>query len=234
MHRTEPRLEVGVLGTHASDGVLVPVARGATGPSGGAWVATGQWGNAVGRIGSRTAVEVDAIGGVVGTSVRAMPALRARASASGVWASLVADFARVLGPSSGTLAGPVAGGAFVARLRAGPEMGLNLTAHVAERDGVDPVLARVLVEAPLEPASGFLSATGWTGGAHLAIPLGSRVTTRGGGDVDHDARELVAAVGSLELHDPCGCVVVRATAAHRIGRDGVDAWVSVDLPIAGH
>ena len=42
--------------------------------------------------------------------------------------------------------------------------------------------------------------------------------------------QLVAAVGALELHDPCGCVVVRATAAHRIGRDGVDVWLTVDLP----
>jgi hypothetical protein len=52
--------------------------------------------------------------------------------------------------------------------------------------------------------------------------------------VDLDAGELVAALGSLELHDPCNCVVVRATAAHRIGRGGVDAWVSVDLPTPVH
>jgi hypothetical protein len=107
---------------------------------------------------------------------------------------------------------------------------VNLGAHVAERDGVDPVVARALVDAPLEPASGFLALAGWTGGARLAIPLGSRVTTRAGADMDLDARQLVAAVGALELHDPCGCVVVRATAAHRIGREGVDVWLTVDLP----
>jgi hypothetical protein len=101
---------------------------------------------------------------------------------------------------------------------------------VAGRDGVDPVVARALVDAPLEPASGFLDATGWTGGARVAVPLGSRVTTRAGADVDLDARQLVAALGSLELHDPCNCVVVRATASHRIGRGGVDVWLTVDLP----
>jgi hypothetical protein len=125
------------------------------------------------------------------------------------------------------------GGALVARARLGPAAGLNLTAHVAERDGVDPLLARALVEVPLEPASGFLSTTGWTGGARVAVPLGSRVTTRGGADMDLTSGELVAAIGSLELHDPCNCVVLRATAAHRIGRDGVDAWLSVDLPLSG-
>jgi hypothetical protein len=143
---------------------------------------------------------------------------------TGAWAGLRADFARVM------LSTDRDGGAFVARARIGPATGLHVTAHVAERDGVDPLVARALTDAPLEPASGFLSAPGWTGGARLGIPLGSRITTRAGADYDFDARQLVAALGALELHDPCGCVVVRATAAHRIGRDGVDVWVTVDLP----
>ncbi len=78
-------------------------------------------------------------------------------------------------------------------------------------------------------ASGFLSAPGWTGGAGVELFLGPRITVRGGADVDLGAGELVAALGSLELHGRCNCVVVRATATHRIGRDGIDAWVSVDL-----
>jgi hypothetical protein len=91
-------------------------------------------------------------------------------------------------------------------------------------------VARALVDAPLEPASGFLVAEGWTGGASAGLPLGHRITVMGGADGDLDAREFVDARGSLELHDPCGCVVLRATVAHRIGRDGVDAWLSIDLP----
>jgi hypothetical protein len=99
---------------------------------------------------------------------------------------LVADVARVVQMSS---ASPSAsGGAFVARARFGPDAGLNIAAHVAERDAIDPVVARALVEAPLEPASGFLSSTGWTGGARVGLPIGSRVTARGGGDVDFDRR----------------------------------------------
>ena len=62
---------------------------------------------------------------------------------------------------------------------------------------------------------------------------GGRVVVRAAADADAETRQLVAALGSLELHDPCGCVVVRATVAHRIGRDGVDAWLAVDLPLAG-
>jgi hypothetical protein len=168
-------------------------------------------------------VEADVDGGAVGDASSALPALRARAAANLAWLTLRADFARVLAPAAD------AGGAFVARARLGPERGPYLGAHVAQRDGVDPILARALVDAPLEPASGFLAAPGWTGGGRVAIPVGARVTTRAGADVDLDARELVAALGAIELHDPCGCVVVRATASHRIGRSGVDAWLTVDV-----
>jgi hypothetical protein len=228
VHRTEPRVEVAALETHTSDVLVVPAGRGMVTPDGAAWVAALGWANALGRWGTRGAAELDASGGVVGEGASALGALRARAAAAaaGEWLGLRADFARVFAPSSaGT-----DGGAFVARARLGPASGLNLAAHVAERDGVDPLVARALVDAPLEPASGFLALPGWTGGARLALPLGSRVTTRAGADVDLDGRQLVAALGALELHDPCGCVVVRATASHRIGREGVDVWLTVDLP----
>jgi hypothetical protein len=224
VHRTEPRLEAAALVTHASDVLVVPAGRGLVGPAGGAWIAAAGWANAVGRWGSRASGELDASGGAVGDDRAVLGALRARAAATGDWLGLRADLARVLGSGGGD------GGAFIVRARLGPARGLHVGAHVAERDGVDPVVARALVDAPLEPASGWLARTGWTGGARVAVPLGSRITTRAGADVDLDARQLVAAVGALELHDPCGCVVVRATAAHRIGRDGVDVWLTVDLP----
>ena len=130
----------------------------------------------------------------------------------------------------GAAAPAEAGGALLASVRVGPAAGLHLATHVAQRDGIDPITARALVDPSLEPPTGFLAAPGWTGGARAALPIGPRATARGGADVDISAGELVAATGSLELHDPCHCVVVRATAAHRIGRGGVDIWVSVDLP----
>lgn len=227
VHETEPRVEAAGLATHASDVLVVPAGRGMVVPDGGAWVADAGWRNALGRWGTRDAVEVDASGGAVGDSLATLAALRARASASGRWVALRADFARTLG-SSRTSAND--GGAFVARVRVGPVTGLHLGVHAAERDGVDPLVARALVDAPLEPSSGFLTTTGWTGGARLGIPIGARVTARGGADVDLESRQLVAALGVLELHDPCNCVVVRANAAHRIGREGIDVWVTVDIP----
>ncbi len=224
VHEQVPRLEAAAFATHASDVLVVPMGRGAVVPDGGAWAASAGWSNAFARWGSRASGELDASAGVVGDDRSTLPSLRARAALTGTWLGLRADFARVM------LSPDRDGGALVARARVGSSVGLHFTAHVAERDGVDPVVARALTDAPLEPSSGFLAAAGWTGGARVALPLGSRVTTRAGADYDFGARELVAALGALELHDPCGCVVVRATAAHRIGRDGVDVWVTVDLP----
>jgi hypothetical protein len=225
IHRVAPGFTAAALLDGANGPLLVPAARGATVPNGAAWVAAADFATALGRWGSTDAAEASATGGVVGDRDRTVPVVRARASAGGRWLGLAADFARVF---DGTSAG--GGGAFIGRLRVGPARSLHLSAHVAERDGVDPVVARAIVDAPLEPSSGFLSAPGWTGGASAGVPLGPRVTLRGGADVDFDARELVAALGAVELHDPCGCVVLRASAAHRIGRDGVDVWLSVDLP----
>jgi hypothetical protein len=223
VHETAPRIEAAAVATHASDVLVVPVGRGMLLPQGQAWITDGGWRNALARAGSRASLDLDVSGGAVGDSQGTLPALRARAGATGHWVGLRVDFARVVEPSGAP------GGAFVARARVGPTSSLHLTTHVAERDGVDPLVARALADAPVEPSSGFLALPGWTGGARLAIPIGPRVTARGGADADLDARQLVAALGALELHDPCGCVVVRASVAHRIGRDGVDAWVTVDV-----
>jgi hypothetical protein len=61
------------------------------------------------------------------------------------------------------------------------------------------------------------------------MPVTPFVTARGGVDGDLTADRLVAVRGSLEVHDRCGCVAVRLSAAERLGRDGVDVWLSVDL-----
>jgi hypothetical protein len=114
----------------------------------------------------------------------------------------------------------------------GSTSAFGLAAHLAERDGVDPLIARALVDPSVEPANGFLALPGWTGGASLSAPVGTRITARGGADVDIDARQLVAVLGALEVHDPCNCVVLRLTGAHRLGRPGTDVWLTVSIPMS--
>jgi hypothetical protein len=230
IHRIEPRLEAAVVVAHTDGVLVVPAGRGAPDSvgAGAAWIGVAGWSSAFARSGSRASVDVDLAGGAVGDGTEVRPLLRALATVNGPWLGLRADFARVfVVPSLDATA--QSGGAFMAATRIGPASGLHLAAHAAERDGVDPYVARALMDVPFEAASGFLSAPGWTGGAGLGVPFGPRVTARAGADVDLGGSELVAALGALEVHDPCNCVVVRATAAHRIGREGIDAWVSVDL-----
>ena len=174
------------------------------------------------RWGARQSAGIDASVGALGTSERAIPLARAHLAAHTDWMGGDSEFARVANAAD-------RGGAFIARVRFGPVRGLHMTVHVAQRDGVDPVSARALVDPVLEPAGGFLDAPGWSGGALATIPLGARISVRGGAEADFERRQVLASMASLEVHDPCRCLVARLNASERLGRDGVDVWVTVAL-----
>ena len=223
VHRLEPRIDAAVLALR-NDGVLgAAFARGAEGIApGGAWTASAGGTSAVGRWGSSSVAELDASAGAVGDQATTGFAVRERATVATHWIGISGEGGHVLG-------GSAAGTAFTARARLGAVDGVNAIGIVAARDGVDPIRARLLTDAPLEPSSGFLTAAAWTGGARVAIPWTRSIVTRGGADADLTTSRLVAATASIEVRDPCGCLVVRATGAHRIGREGVDVWLTVDL-----
>ena len=48
-------------------------------------------------------------------------------------------------------------------------------------------------------------------------------------DVDLDAHSLLAVRGLARYRHPCGCFGLGVVAAHRVGRDGVDVTLSVDV-----
>ena len=225
-HRIEPRLSASVLAAR-EEGALGPLpSRGvaATMVSGTVWTAQTTLYNAIGRWGARDGSELGmSIGAVGDTHGSARPVTRWRAATSAGWVGGSAEGAHVFAGGGPT------GIAGVARYRVGRVDGVNVGAAVAFRQGVDPVIARALTEAPVEPRSGFFSRDGWTGGARLAVPWSRAITTSVGADGDLTSRELVAARASIELRDRCDCLVVRGVGAHRIGRDGVDLWVTVDL-----
>jgi hypothetical protein len=222
LHLTQPRLEAAVLATDPGTTVEAVPDRGLAAPRGGAWVGAATWQNALARWGARESMGVDVSLGVLGTADHASPLARAHLAAHEKWLGGQGDFARVVDRVGH-------GGAFIARVRMGPASGLHFAVHVAERDGVDPVSARALVDPVLEPSTGFLGAPGWSGAALAAVPLGARLAVLGGAHADLDRRTLVASMGSLEVHDPCRCVVARLTASQRLGREGVDVWATVEL-----
>jgi hypothetical protein len=227
VHRIEPSIGAAVLATHGSDLLGVLPGRGLAAVRGDAWVADAALASEQGRWGGRVGSEVTVSGGALGTfddgsSVRFVA--RGRAALSSADVALSAEGARVT-----SVGGAGAGGAFVARGRVGSADGIHLTLLAAERDGIDPVAARALTDSALEPSGGFLASTGWSAGARARIPWTSWLATTGGADGDLTAQVLVAARAGLELRDHCGCLVLRANGAHRIGREGVDVWVTIDL-----
>jgi hypothetical protein len=225
VHRLEPAIEGALLTVHGDDLLGVMPGRGMSVVQGNAWTSgiaiaseQGRWGA---RIGSEVSLTFGAVGAVDGTSPAQLVA-RGHAAVSAPGAALTAEAARLASPGSD-------GGAFTARARLGELGGAHVVLLASERDGVDPVLARALTDAPLEPGSGFLSSRGWTAGARARVPWTSWFATTGGVDADLTAQLFLAARGGIELRDRCGCVRLRANAAHRLGRDGIDAWVTVEL-----
>jgi len=244
-HRLEPHLEAVALAAGSQSATLdspwlglVPLAqleglpRGASSAMTGglpttiseaAWVADGGLTSIAGRWGKRDGLDLRVAAGAAGsTEESAAAVIRWRGAGSFPWLGFGAEGAHVLGEEG-------AGYALAAHLRFGPRTSLHFGANIAGRAGVDPVLARALTDAPLPSAMGFLAAEGWTGGARVSVPLTDYLTARGGADGDFSAERLVAARGSLEFHDRCGCVVLTAHGAERIGRPGVDLWLTVSL-----
>jgi hypothetical protein len=229
VHVIDSYVEAAILHAHGDNLLGMSAARGASGIDGTAPLGMAGFTTTLGRWSSREAIELGGAGGVALGSrrvvSRARPLARARAAATLSWLGLSGDVATVRAGDTDVENGFAA----IGRMRLGPGDGVRLLTNVATRDGLDPVLARALVDAPLEPASGFLATEGTTGGAGLVVPWGHAVTTSVGADGDLTHRELVAARAGLELRDRCGCLTLRVMGAHRLGREGVDVWLALDF-----
>ncbi len=235
-HRIEPLVSVAGLASGASGGLADIAARSfAFAAENAIATATGEAG--IAAVGVRSALarwargdglEVEAhAGGFIDDSGNARGVIRWRALAGGRVVGLSAEGAHVFATETQN------GDAFLIRARVGlserEAAGPSVTAYLAARDGIDPVAARLLTDATIEPAAGMLATTGYSGGIRASVPWTRWLTTRGGVDMDFSALVLTAATGSVELRDKCGCFRIRFSAAHRLGRDGVDIWTTIDL-----
>lgn len=228
VHVVEPFVEAAALHTK-SDAILESLpGRGLASLSGTAPVVDGGLSTTLGRWGKREAIELMASSGAaldhVSDGARGVPLARARLSATFVPIGAQLETGHVMSSRK-----TETGSAVVARLRLGRVDGPRVLANIATREGIDPILARAITEAPIESPAGFLAAEGTTGGAMLFIPWARAIATSVGADGDATAAEIVAARAGLELRDRCGCVTLRANGAHRIGRSGVDVWIGIDF-----
>lgn len=226
-HRIEPRAAVAALVSRGDDILGARFGRGLAAASGDAYLGEAGLASAFGRWGAADAIEgsvsVAGIGATTSdTSSRAALALRWRGAAGMRYVGLGAEGAHVVGSGRG-------GSAFSGRARVGRSDSVHLRVNAAAREGVDPVEARLLTDAALEPSAGFFATEGWSLGGNVVVPWASWVSTTGGIDTDLTNELLVAARGGLELRDKCQCLAVRLTGAHRIGREGLDVWLTIDL-----
>jgi hypothetical protein len=76
---------------------------------------------------------------------------------------------------------------------------------------------------------GFFDRAGWTTGGELVIPWARWLATQAEVSVDASTRRLLAYAGSLAYRHRCGCLALQTWVGHRLGREGQDGWVTVDL-----
>jgi hypothetical protein len=236
-HRIEPFVAVSALASGQDGGIAEIASRSfafnaqnaITAASGEAGIASAGLRMALARWARGDGLELEAnAGGIVDDSGAFRGVVRWRALAGGRVFGLSGEGAHVFSSAE-----DASGDAFVVRARVGfseqSAAGPSVSAHVAARDGVDPVAARLLTDATIEPAAGMLATAGYSGGIRASVPWTHWLTTRGGVEMDLSALVVTAATGSIELRDKCGCFRIRFSASHRLGRDGVDVWTTIDL-----
>lgn len=119
----------------------------------------------------------------------------------------------------------------LSQLRLGPEFSHHLTLYAEGRRELDPALARAMTGDLLtnEPRHAWYDAPGLSAGAETMLRLSSTLSSAFGGDYDVERERLLGVRGSLAYRHSCGCLATVAWAGHRLGRRGVDAWLTVDL-----
>lgn len=169
--------------------------------------------------------EVDAAFGAVSLeSRRAAPGAFARVTAKARLVGVSLDGAWLRDPHSTESLAYGSG-----RVRVGPEDGPRLLLHASFGTAPDASAARRLADGGAAVAGPFLASTTSSVGGRGVLPLARRVSLMAGGDGDLSARSLLGAFGGVELRDACQCLVLRTFGSHRIGREGVDVWLTLDV-----
>jgi hypothetical protein len=223
VHVIEPSAEGAAMAAHTSGEYWSQTGRPVALGDGRAAVASGGLRTAWGRLLARSGASLSGAVGAASSSnwPQARSVARWRASWSSRYVGLGAEGAAFLANR---------GQVTIGQARVGDRNDMYLGVRVAGRTGVEPVLARALGTASArEPSGGWLATEGWSAGAEIGGRPIRAVTTTAGIDQDVSSRTLLGLRGSIAYQHPCRCLSVGAFAAHRLGREGVDFWVSIDL-----
>ncbi len=115
------------------------------------------------------------------------------------------------------------------RVRVGAQDGPRLLAHAAFGTARDAFAARRLADTGSDLPAPFLATRTSSVGGRGVLPLARRVSLMAGADADLGERSLLGAFGGIELRDACQCLVLRTFGSRRIGREGADVWLTLDV-----
>jgi hypothetical protein len=227
VHVIEPRLRAAAMVARTSGTYFAPTGRPVALVDGQMVTASAgmrtAWGRLLGHSGG--SLEGD-FGGVatVGqdTLSQAAPVARGRASWSSRYVGMGGEGAARLDGDQGEV--------LIGKARLGEQDGWYFVLKGAGRRGFNPLAARALATGTAaEPSGGWLATEGWTGGAEVAARLARSVGARISADEDLTTRTLLQVRGSLGYAHPCRCIAIDGFVGKRLGREGVDVWVSIDL-----
>jgi hypothetical protein len=103
--------------------------------------------------------------------------------------------------------------------------------YVEGQQDLDPRLSRAISGDLLsnEPLLAWYDTDGLSSGADVMLKWSQALSSAVGADMDVEESTLLGVRGSLAYRHPCGCLATVAWAGHRLARQGVDAWLTVDL-----
>ena len=220
-HRVAPSIAVAAAASAQRGAFFAPLSLAA--PP-GLGLAAGGITTSFGRV-AGPALRLEARGGAALGSAGVAPLVSGRLTAS---APLVAGSLEV----AAVPASRDPGSALIGRARLGASNGLHLALGLAGQTGRGAREARAIADLRSDAPGGelsYLASAGWTGSAEALIPWLGVMESGARADIDLGAGQLLAWRGVTEYRNPCGCLALGASAAHRAGRGGVDVIFTVDL-----
>ncbi|MBI3200327.1 MAG: hypothetical protein HYZ29_02220 [Myxococcales bacterium] len=224
VHRVEPFLDAGVRVAERR-GQSADVFRALeAAPTGRLALGAAGVSSALGRDGAREALEVELRGGALGDldAERVEPAAGAELAADSEWVGARVESAARLDSDRELYQS--------GRLRFGRADALHVEGHVT--GGLDdaPLGARTLLSdhfaGSVRP---YLERAGWSAGARLGVPWTRQLASEVGTEADVSSARLLAWRAALGYRHPCGCFSLLGRTGQRIGREGLDVDVTLDL-----
>jgi hypothetical protein len=110
-----------------------------------------------------------------------------------------------------------------------PGSPFELAAYADGLFGEAPETALLFHEDFSRPAGPWLSESGWGAGGAATVRIGRHVTAEVAADYDLSRERFLGGSTAVGYRHVCNCLGVSAWAGKRVGRDGFDLAVSVDL-----